>query len=52
VIGVVIIAIVLVVAIPVAVLMSGGVLAAIIGQLLGRDADTRHAGSELAQLDD
>jgi hypothetical protein len=38
--------------IPVIVLMSGGVASAIIGWFLGRDADARHAGSELLQLDD
>jgi hypothetical protein len=38
--------------IPVLVLLSGGVLAAVIGQLLGRDADARHQGSELLELDD
>ena len=38
--------------IPVMVLMSGGVASAIIGFFLGRDADARHAGSELLELDD
>jgi hypothetical protein len=38
--------------IPVIVLMSGGVLSAVIGSLLGRDADARYAGSELLELDD
>lgn len=38
--------------IPVLVLMSGGVAAGVIGHFLGRDADARHAGSELAELDD
>lgn len=38
--------------IPVLVLMSGGVASAIIGFFLGRDADARHEGSELLQLDD
>jgi hypothetical protein len=38
--------------IPVLVLLSGGVLAAVFGQLLGRDADARHEGSELLDLDD
>jgi hypothetical protein len=38
--------------IPVIVLMSGGVLSAVVGFLFGRDADDRYAGSELLELDD
>ncbi len=38
--------------IPVMVLMSGGVAAAVLGQFLGRDAEVRHEGSELLDLDD
>ncbi len=38
--------------IPVIVLMSGGVLSAVIGFFLGRDADGRYEGSELLKLDD
>ncbi len=38
--------------IPVIVLMSGGVLSAVIGFVLGRDADARYEGSELLKLDD
>ena len=38
--------------IPVIVLMSGGVLSAVIGFFLGRDADARYEGSELLKLDD
>ena len=38
--------------IPVIVLMSGGVLSAVIGFFLGRDADARYEGSELLELDD
>lgn len=49
--GVVAIIIVLLL-IPVLVLMSGGVASAVIGFFLGRDADARHAGSELLELDD
>lgn len=49
--GVIAIVIVLV-AIPVAVLMSGGVASGIIGFFLGRDADQRNAGSELLELED
>ncbi len=49
-IGVAIIVVVLVVAIPVAVLVSGGVGAAIIGWVLRTDADARNEGSELIDL--
>ena len=49
--GVIAILIVLV-AIPVAVLMSGGIASGIIGFFLGRDADERNAGSELLDLED
>ena len=38
--------------IPVIVLMSGGVLSGVLGFFLERDADARHEGSELLQLDD
>ena len=38
--------------IPVIVLMSGGVLSAVLGFFLGRDADARYEGSELLELDD
>jgi hypothetical protein len=38
--------------IPVIVLMSGGVLSAVLGFFLERDADARHEGSELLKLDD
>lgn len=38
--------------IPVLVLMTGGLASAVIGTILGRDADARHEGSELLQLDD
>lgn len=49
--GVIAIVVVLL-AIPVMVLMSGAVASGIIGHFLGRDADRRHAGSELLELDD
>jgi hypothetical protein len=49
--GVIAILIVLV-AIPVAVLMSGGIASGIIGHFLGRDADQRNAGSEWLDLED
>jgi hypothetical protein len=48
--GAVAIVVVLVVVIPVLVLLSGGILAAILGETLTRDADHRHAGSELVEL--
>ena len=44
------IAIVLVIVIPVSVLMSGSVGAAIIGWFLRDDADRSHEGSELVDL--
>jgi hypothetical protein len=37
---------------PVAVLMSGAVASAILGHLLWKDAETRHEGSELIELND
>lgn len=49
-IGVALIVVVLVIAIPVAVLLSGAVVAAIIGFFLRRDADASHEGSELIDL--
>jgi hypothetical protein len=49
--GVIAIIIVLL-AIPVAVLMSGAVASALIGQVLWKDAQVRHEGSELLELDD
>ena len=44
--------VILLAAIPVVVLMSGGIASGIIGFFLGRDADERNAGSELLELDD
>jgi len=38
--------------IPVLVMLSGGVAAGVLGFFLGRDAEARHAGSELLELDD
>jgi len=49
--GAVIIVVVLLL-IPVMVMMSGGVASAVIGQVLLRDAELRHDGSELLDLDD
>jgi hypothetical protein len=50
--GAIAIVVVLVVVIPVIVLISGGVFSAVLGYLLGRDADARYAGSELLEFDD
>ncbi len=49
--GAIIIVLVLL-ALPVIVLMSGGVASAILGQMLTRDGNRRHEGSELVTLDD
>jgi hypothetical protein len=49
--GAIIIVVVLLL-IPVLVLLSGGVASAIIGQFFVSDAEERHAGSELLQVDD
>ena len=50
--GAIAIVIVLLFVIPVIVLMSGGILSAVLGFFLGRDADVRYEGSELLELDD
>lgn len=47
--GVVIIVIVLIVAIPVTVLISGGVASALLGYFLKEEAETAHEGSELIE---
>jgi hypothetical protein len=47
--GAVVIVFVLVVAIPVGVMIAGGVASALLGELLKRDADKRHEGSELLE---
>lgn len=47
--GALIIIVVLCVAIPVGVLMSGGLGAAVLGGLLKSDADKSHEGSELLE---
>ena len=46
-IGAVIIVIVLVIALPVAVLMSGAVASGLLGFFLRKDVETTHEGSEL-----
>jgi hypothetical protein len=48
--GAILMAIVLVVVIPVAVCMSGAVVAALLGWSLKDDADARNEGSELIEL--
>jgi hypothetical protein len=48
--GAIILAVVIVVAIPVAVCMSGAVAAALLGWSLKDDAEARHAGSEQIAL--
>jgi hypothetical protein len=48
--GALIIVIVLVIALPVAVLMGTSLIAAGLGWVLKDDAETRHAGSELVAL--
>ena len=45
--GPIAIAIVLVVAIPVSVLISGGIASALLGYFLKEEAETAHEGSEL-----
>lgn len=42
--------IILLLLIPVVVMMSGAVVAGVLGWALGRDAETRHEGSELIEL--
>jgi len=49
-IGAAIIVVVLVIAIPVAVLMSGAVGAGILGWFLRTDVETTHEGSELVDI--
>jgi|TARA_B110001454_G_C12715992_1_gene432592 hypothetical protein len=48
--GAVIMIVVLVVVIPVGILMSGALGAFALGNLLKRDADVRHEGSELLEV--
>ncbi len=48
--GVVIIIVVLVIAIPVAVIMSGAALAGVLGWFLKDNAEATHEGSELLEL--
>lgn len=48
--GAIALAFVIVVVIPVSVLMTGAVVAALLGWRLTADAEERHAGSELVEL--
>jgi hypothetical protein len=48
--GALILAFVILVAIPVGVLMSGGLAAAIIGHFLREEGEASHPGSELIEL--
>lgn len=50
-IGALALAVVIVVVLPVAFLMTGGVLSAVMGWMLKSDAEHRHVDSELLQLD-
>jgi hypothetical protein len=51
VIGALALAFVIVVVLPVAFLVTGGVLSAVMGWMLKSDGEHRHAGSELLNLD-
>ena len=48
--GTVVIIIALVIVVPVAIIMSGGIASAALGFLLKRDVDQTHEGSELLEL--
>ncbi|MFN8049932.1 MAG: hypothetical protein U0Q22_00660 [Acidimicrobiales bacterium] len=48
--GAVLVVIALLVVVPVGVLMSGGVLAGVIGFFVQKDVDEQHEGSELIDL--
>lgn len=48
--GAIILVVVLVFVLPVSFLMSGGLASALIGYFLKDDAEQRHAGSELIEL--
>ena len=48
--GAIILAMILVVAIPVSVIMSGALLSGVLGWSLRDNAETTHAGSELIDL--
>jgi hypothetical protein len=49
-IGAIILAVLLIVAIPVALFLTGGIAAAVIGTLLTDNAEATHEGSELIEL--
>ena len=48
--GAVVMVVIIVVVVPMAVLMAGAVGSAVLGWFLKDDADERHAGSELVEL--
>ena len=48
--GAILVVIALLIVIPVGVLMSGGVLAGVIGFFVQKDVDEQHEGSELIDL--
>ncbi len=48
--GAIAVVIALVIVVPVAVIISGGILAAIMGTLLKMNAEKEHEGSELIEL--
>lgn len=48
--GAIILAVIIIVAIPVAVLMTGGIVAAILGWSLKDNGEATHEGSELVDL--
>jgi hypothetical protein len=49
-IGAIVLAVVIIIAIPMTVLISGGVAAAIIGRFLKEEGEASHEGSELIEL--
>ena len=51
-IGPILIVIALVLVIPVAVIISGGILAGVIGATLKKNGEATHKGSELVELND
>ncbi|MEO6317369.1 MAG: hypothetical protein ABIP36_01165 [Acidimicrobiales bacterium] len=48
--GAIILAVIILVAIPVSVMMSGGIVAAILGWALKENGESTHAGSELIDI--
>jgi len=48
--GAIILTVIIIVAIPVSVMMTGGIVAAILGWSLKEDGEQRHEGSELIDI--